>query len=175
MPKAKKATGFKLTDEIMETISNFAIDKYKKTEQEAVKARFDRRLSNTKLLLKNYRQLLDHCENAVYESGNDEDADNGLVDMLEYLNGSASDGLKIESICRSAERTRIIISHIDKMIHLYKYYCDSSPHSEDARRYRVIYWLYLDHESKTHDELAIEESVAMPRPSSISITASAPP
>ncbi|MCL2223586.1 MAG: hypothetical protein FWB96_01315 [Defluviitaleaceae bacterium] len=157
MSKAKKITGFKLTQEMIETISNFAIDKYKKTEQDAVKARFDKRLANTKLLLKNYRLLIDHCDNAVYETDNDDDDNYGLVDMLGYLSSSASDSLKIESICRSSERTRIIVSHIDKMINLYEYYCDSSPHLEEARRYRVIYWLYLDPESKTRDELAEEE------------------
>ncbi|MCL2357006.1 MAG: hypothetical protein FWC70_07600 [Defluviitaleaceae bacterium] len=156
MSKAKKATGFKLTDEMMEVISNFAIDKYKKTEEESVKARYDKRLANTKLLLKNYRALTDHGESAVCSSDHD-DEDYGLVDMLEFLSGSASDGLKIESIRRSAERTRIIIDHIDTMIDLYKNYCDRSSRPEDSRRYRVVYWLYLDPEPKTADELAEEE------------------
>lgn len=44
-----------------------ALEAFEKERNKAVKGRYDRRLHNTKLLLRNYRTLKAHCENAIFE------------------------------------------------------------------------------------------------------------
>jgi len=151
-------TAVKLDNDVLREITNIVIDRLREEEKAAAKARNDRRKANTKLLLRNYRSLVDHCESATY-TASQVDTDDGysLAEILELVNGNVSDRLKVESIRQSTIKTKIIIDHIDTMIDLYKTYCDRSPKEEDRRRYRVIYWLYLDHEPKTADELADEE------------------
>lgn len=157
---AKKATGYKLTDGLLEAVIHVAIDKYKQEELDSAQARYDRRRASTKLLLKNYRSLKDHCENAVYDADAfDEGGGYTLSEILEIVNSSYAANLKIETIRESAIRTKIIIDHIDTMISLYSLYCERSPKKEDARRYRVIYGLYLSEVPRTRAELALEEYV----------------
>jgi len=153
-----KQAAVKLGDGVLQEITNIVIDRLRAEEAAAAKAQYDRRKANTKLLLRNYRSLVEHCESATY-TASQVDVDDGycLAEILELINGNASDRLKVESIRQSIIKTKIIIDHIDTMIDLYKTYCDRSPKEEDRRRYRVIYWLYLDHEPKTADELADEE------------------
>jgi len=45
------------------------------------------------------------------------------------------------------------------MIDLYRAYCEHSHKEEDARRYRVIYWLFLSDEHRTLEEIAEDEYV----------------
>jgi len=141
---------------MLKEITNFVIDRLREEEATAAKTKHDKRKANTKLLLRKYRSLVDHCESAIYDT---ESIDQGggytLADILESFNTDAN--LEIESIRQSAVRTRIIVDHIDMMIDLYKIYCDRSPKDEDSRRYRVIYWLYLADEPKTVSDLAKEE------------------
>ena len=142
----------------LKAITDFAIEKYREVEFNAAQARYDKRKANTKLLLKHYRSLVEHCESATF-TASQVDTDDGysLAEILELINGNTSDRLKVESIRQSAIKTKIIIDHINTMINLYKSFCEQSPKDEDMRRYRVIYWLYLDEEPKTADELADEE------------------
>ena len=153
---ANQEVALKLESAVLKEITNFVIDRLREEEASATKIRRDRRKACTKLLLRNYRSLVNHCESAIYDT---ESVDQGggytLADILESFNADAT--LEIESIRQSAVRTRIIVDHIATMIDLYKIYCDRSPKDEDSRRYRVIYWMYLADEPRTVSELAEEE------------------
>ena len=150
----------KLDDATLEAIARLAVDKIRKEEAANVKARHKKIKGNTKRLLSNYRVLKIHCENAVYNADTFDEGDGyTFADILDIINGGGGSSFRIESIRQSTVRTKIIIDHIDTMINLYKVYCDSSQKIEDARRYRVIYWLYLSEEPSTHAEIAAEEHV----------------
>ena len=155
---AKQEVNINLESALLKTITNFVIDKYHEVASADAKSRYDKRKASTKLLLRNYRSLVEHCESAVYDTESiDQSGDYTLADILECLHSDAN--IEIESIRKSAVRTRIIIDHIDIMLDAYKLYCDRSARKEEERRYRVIYWLYLSDEPRTHVELAESEHV----------------
>jgi len=148
-----------LSGNTLHSITNIVIDRLRKEESFIEKMRYDRRIANTRLLLRNYRSLVDHFENSVYTASHvDVEAGLSLAEILGYINENAGDRLKVESIKHSTAKTKILISHIDAMLDIYRVFCENSPHAEDMRRYRIIHFLYLDDEPKTAEELAEIES-----------------
>ena len=151
-----KKTKYQIDADMLKDIVGFVKDTLREEEKTAAKARYDRRRASTKLLLRNYRSLIDHCESAIYDVSQVDDSET-LEEILEMMMGNRGGGFRIESIRTSAVRTRIILDHINTMLDLYQIYCTKSPKEEDARRYRVIYWLYLSDEPRTIPELAEDE------------------
>lgn len=126
----------------------------KKTQQ---KGRYDRRLRNTRLLLKNYRTLKQHAQGAVF---NAKKAKENAVDILDSLDDfTFDDGLYIESIKRSQQRTIIILRHIDEMLKYYRIACEQSGREDEMRCYRIIMATYIDDEKKTAEEIAEAENI----------------
>ena len=155
---AKKEAKGKLDAETMREITNFIIDRLREEEVSAVRVRHDRKRANTKVLLRNYRSLLDHCESAIYEAAHMEEEE-GLAEILEMMSVNRLESFRIESIKESAVRTKLIIDHINEMLELYRLYCDRSPRPEDGRRYRVIHAMYISDTPKTTEDIAEGESV----------------
>lgn len=126
---------------------------YMETEhQKARKGRQDRRLRNTRLLLKNYRLLKQHTKEAVFNASQ---AKERAIDILDGLDDyDMSDGLYIESIKQSQQRTLIILAHIDQMLEIYKAYCYNGGNGEDVRRYEVIMATYINEPKKSAQEIA---------------------
>jgi|GEM_PF-555133 len=122
------------------------------------KDRNARRRRGVKKLLRNYRSLAGHRDNAVF-SADDVDQGGGftLADILESIQSGGE--FEVVSIRKSAVRTRIIMDHVDVMLGVYKACCEQSSRDEDARRYRVIYDLYLADEAKTYALIANDEHV----------------
>lgn len=103
--------------------------------------RADKRLRNTKLLLRNYHMLKQHAENSVF--GRTQMKESAL-DILESMMSIYNDEIIIQSIKNSATRTAIIVSHIETMFGLYYSYCDRSTNRElDLRRYEVVWDMYM--------------------------------
>jgi len=125
-----------------EEIIKLAVEAVREYDQKQSKSRHDKRLRNTKLLLDNYSLLQDHCANAVYDKNQIIEAGN-VLDVLDSFENCDKD-MYIESIKKSTIRTRIILSHIDEMLELYKVYCEKSKREEDNRRYRVLRAYYFD-------------------------------
>lgn len=127
----------------------------KTLEQERKKEqgkRVDRRLRNTKLLLRNYHMLKEHAENSVFGRIQMEES---AADILETMMSVYDNEVIIDSIKRSASRTAIIVSHIEVMLGLYKSYCEKSVSSEvDIRRYEVIWDRYLTEQPLSVGEIA---------------------
>lgn len=104
------------------------------------KSRYDRRLRNTRLLLKNYDLLKSHCDKSVFNLQHVSENAIDVLDSLDRLDSTAY----IESIKRSVTKTYIIINHIDTMLELYDAYCQKSKREEDKRRYRVLTAYYFE-------------------------------
>lgn len=134
-----------------------ALEAWEKQKQKEVKDRRDRRLWNTRLLLKNYQLLKDHCENAVCSQSQVPESESA-IDILNSVDGLDKDTY-IESIKRSVSRTKTIIAHIDKMMELYKVYCDTSHKAEEPRRYRVIIAAYLEKPKPTIQAICQREGI----------------
>lgn len=133
-----------------------AMDKLEKERRKDAEERVDRRLHNTRLLLKNYRLFRKHAENAVYQVDQLEES---VYDILELMERKGTSDFSA-SIKSSAARTAILVRHIDVMLGLYRAYCENSGKAEDLRRWRVAKALYIDEEPSTVQELADREYVA---------------
>lgn len=137
-----------------------AADRMEEERKRERKGRYDRRLHNTRLLLKNYRALKHHALGAVYTGGKANEIRESAVDILDSLDDERiDDTLYIESIKRSQQRTEIIIEHIDEMLRYWRIDCEQSGKDEALRRYRIIFATYIDDEPATAEELACREHI----------------
>ena len=140
-----------LTKEEVETMiakaalagASVAADTLQKAHQKEQKELKDRRLHNTRLLLRNYRMLKESCTKAVYQKEHSEKSTAEVIEDL--MSMKASDGVIVNSIKESAERTGIIISHVDRMLDVYRMYCGKYSEKE-KRQYKVIKSMYITKE-----------------------------
>lgn len=133
-----------------------AMEKLDKERRRDVEERVDRRLHNTRLLLKNYRLFKKHTDNAVYQV---EQLDESVYEILELMERRGPSDFST-SIKNSTARTAVIVRHIDVMLGLYKTYCENYGKQEDLRRWRVVKALYMDDQPMTIQEMADREYVA---------------
>ncbi|MNW46666.1 hypothetical protein D3C74_239750 [compost metagenome] len=131
--------------EIARIAAETALEFYKKEQERHSKMKRDRRLRNTKLLLRNYRKFKIHCELNVHELEKLRDPNS-----FEYLD---MEDLTIESIIKNKERTAAMVKYIDQMIYIYRILSEKAK-PEDLRRFKIIYDLYIADEEKTVDELS---------------------
>ena len=134
-----------------------ALETLEKEKKKTLAERHDRRLRNTKLLLRNYRMFKEHISSAVFEST--QIIKESAVDILSLMWESNDTELFVESIKKSVERTKIIFTHINTMLDLYETYCMKSPKEEDWRRWRVTKSMYIDDDIMTADEIAKRENI----------------
>lgn len=120
--------------------------------------RYDKRLRNTKLLLRNYRALKQHIESAIYDSDKERDCATDS-DYYQIMNAGGTEKQYIESIRKSVRRTRLMMTHIDAMLRVYKIYCEQSGKPETERHYRVIRALYLDDVPAQPQDVADAENI----------------
>lgn len=124
------------------------------------KQQYDWKFQNTKLLLRNYRRLNDYYKNAVFDTAGAEEADAGFEDILRSMNGKLVDEeIVVESIQRNFTATKIIMTHVNKMLDCYKILCERSNRPDDARHWRVLDGLYLTGEYTTAEEIAKREYI----------------
>lgn len=137
-----------------------ALEAMEREKKNSLKERRDRRLRNTKLLLRNYRMFQQHIAEAICaESQFYENTIASALDILYGLGEQDDDDLYVESIRRSQTRTKIIMQHIDHMLSLYKTYCGQSGNREDMRRYTVIYAMYIAEPPQSVEEIAAEQHI----------------
>ena len=111
-----------------------------------------RRKANVKLLLRNYRALKEHAENAVYDAADCESPVEILEDMMQGRDYS----VKVESIMNSAARTALMVEHVKTMLELFHTYCRDKNTPTWDRRWVVINKLYLQDDQTSVPELAYE-------------------
>lgn len=135
----------------------------KAVERERKKFRekqYDRRFHNTKLLLQNYRHLNEHFKNAIFDIEQAEEYDETFVDIMEIMsNRGYSDDLYVESIKNSTVRTKIIMTHVNRMLDVYAIMCERSNRVDDKRHYRILKALYLDESPTTAQVVAEREHI----------------
>lgn len=122
-------------------------------------ARSDRRFRNTKLLLKNYNTLSANCANAVYDAASEATGEDGINEIIEALDELFEEGIQVESIMKSAARTQLIMDHLNRMLGVYKAYCQASSREEEQRHYRVIEAIYLSPKPLTPVAVAQQENI----------------
>lgn len=132
--------------------------RFAKLQKDAAEKSRDRRLHNTKLLIRNYRIFKAHAESAISTA---EDCEDSVFDILAMM--SDKDFRKAEttvkSIQSSAARTAIMINHITAMIETYEIWCQKSGKPENERRCRVLKALYIDDNPPSLEELAEREGI----------------
>lgn len=114
-----------------------AADTFERAHRKEEKEKIDRRLHNTKLLLRNYRTLKESCANSVYEKTTE-----NVSDMIEEIMTMKDEKVIIDSIKRSAHRTSLMIEHIDKMLDVFRIYC-SKCGDKEKRQYKVMRAMYI--------------------------------
>lgn len=138
--------------------SKEAIRVYETEKEKERGKRRDRRLRNTALLLENYRMFKQSVDNSIYSSRQIEES---AGDILESMMNIYDDEVIIRSIRRSAEKTSVMVAHIDNMIELYRAYCyHQSGDYIDIRRFEVMYQTYISDKKKSVGELALDYDVS---------------
>lgn len=135
-----------------------ALKMFKQEQKKEQGKRADRRLRNTKLLLRNYHMLKEHAENSVFGRTQMEES---AIDILESMMSFYDNEVIIESIKRSATRTAIIVSHIDTMFGLYEAYCNNAPNRDvEMRRYEVVWDMYMADDVLSAKEIAVKQHMS---------------
>lgn len=135
-----------------------ALKAFEQERKKEYSSRTDRRLRNTKLLLRNYHMLKEHAEHSVFGRTQMEES---AFDILESMMTIYDNKVIIESIKRSATRTAIIVSHIETMFGLYAAYCNNAQNKEiEMRRYAVIWDMYMTDVTLTAKEIAEKHHIS---------------
>ena len=138
--------------------ANEALKTFRQEQKKEYSRRADRRLRNTKLLLRNYHMLKEHAENSGFGRTQMEES---ALDILESMMSMYDNEVIIESIKRSATRTAVIVSHIETMFGLYAAYCDKSPNRDiEMRRYEVLWDMYMAEDTLSAKEVAEKQHVS---------------
>ena len=120
-----------------------AIEAIEAEKQLSNKIKYDNRIRNTKLLLKNYRNFKRHINTALYtEEQLDTEETSEILDKL-GIDVYEYDKTIVESILKSKKRTEIIIEHIDTILAAYSLRANSRNDVELKRRSDVIEKLYI--------------------------------
>ena len=135
-----------------------ALKTFEQERKKEYSGRADRRLRNTKLLMRNYHMLKEHAESSVFGRTQMEES---ALDILESMMSMYNNEVIIESIKRSATRTAIIIAHIETMFGLYEAYCDKAPNREiEMRRYEVVWDMYMADSTLSVKEIAEKQHMS---------------
>lgn len=135
-----------------------ALKVFKAEREREYNGRVDRRLRNTKLLLRNYHMLKKHAENSVFGRTQMEES---ALDILESMMSMYDNEVIIDSIKRSATRTAVIVSHIETMFGLYAAYCDKSQNRDiEMRRYEALWDMYMAGDTLSVKEVAKKQHVS---------------
>lgn len=135
--------------------SKTALDVYTKQKEREKRTRVDRRLRDTKRLMRSYREIKIHAGDAIASLSEVANEDfKFFQDMMEER-----DRIDVEAIVRSKARSAIILTHIDAMLQAYEIICYNSKKPEEQRRYRVLESMCLVEEPLPVIEIAERENI----------------
>ena len=123
------------------------------------KKQYDWKYQNTKLLLRNYRRLNAYYENAIFSIEDAEEADESFEDIMRNMGRPADEEIFVESIQKNYLATRIIMTHVNKMLDRYEIMCERSNRQDDKRHWRVLEGLYLSENYTTAEQIAKQEHI----------------
>ena len=134
-----------ITKDIIDDISNAVVKKLELERKRKMKADKDWKLRNTKLLLKNYHILKDHCRE--------------LTEEMEAYADSIFDpyDIELQSIMASKAKTRQMVWYIDEMLLAYdRYACKAGEAAK--RRFNVMFSFHIDR--KSYETIASDMNVS---------------
>lgn len=111
-----------------------ALETLAKEQQKERRSRTNKRLRDTKRLLRNYREIKVHADEAISSLA---DADTEDYDFFQSLM-EGNRNLEVASITQSKARSAVMLTHIDSMIKAYETICYGSGRPEEQRRYRIL-------------------------------------
>ena len=123
------------------------------------KKQYDWKYQNTKLLLRNYRRLNAYYENAIFSIEDAAEADVSFEDIMRSMGRPADEEIFVESIQKNYLTTRIIMTHVNKMLDCYEIMCERSNRQDDKRHWRVLEGLYLSENYTTAEQIAKQEHI----------------
>jgi len=138
-----------------EIATKTAIDIYAKEKQREKKRRADRRLRDTKRLLKNYREIKIHAGDAIASLAEVKNED---FDFFHSIMEDES-SVDVTAIVQSKARSAIMLTHIDAMLEAYQVICFASAKPEEQRRYRILESTYLCESPDTIANIAKCENI----------------
>lgn len=127
----------------------------KEVEYRKTTKRYDRRLRNTRLLLKHYRTLKAH--NKIADSSTNKINEENAVDVLDDIEAIDDEEQYVQSLSRTKIRTLIIVGHINKAMKYYKAICENEDNTK-KRRFNIIKYAYMD--SNTDEIVPSYEEIA---------------
>lgn len=140
------------------------LKQYDNIQKNKTKFRYDKRLRNTRLLLKNYRSFVEHCDNAKYLIENpikkEIEKDSLKVQLFDDFYNLQDDAYIVSSILKSKEKTRIILDHINLCLDFFQAKALKTNNQEMIRRYNVISDLYIKENPMTYEEIAETEHIS---------------
>ena len=136
-----------------------AIEAMERAQDKYRQRQYDWKYHNTKLLLRNYRRLKKYFENAVISEEDAEEADESFEVIMRGASRAASEKVFVKSIQKSYITTKIIMTHVDKMLEVYEIMCKRSSRKDDARHWRVLEGLYISDDYTTAGEIAKREDI----------------
>lgn len=106
------------------------------SQREAViQEEFDLRFHDVKLLMQNYRKLKAHYSHISPET------------------------LEVSSICSMRRKTSLMMSHVDKMLLVYKTLCENAIDQNEAGCWTALYLRYIADERMTIDNISKQMNV----------------
>ena len=123
------------------------------------KKQYDWKYQNTKLLLRNYRRLNAYYENAIFSIEDAEEADESFEDIMRNMGRPADEEIFVESIQKNYLATRIIMTHVNKMLDCYEIMCERSNRQDDKKHWRVLEGLYLSENYTMAEQIAKQEHI----------------
>ena len=141
--------------------AKMAVETMKKERSKFKQQEYEWEYHNTKLLLRNYRRLNSFYENAVFDTETAEEADEDFEKIMRSVGeGLVEEEIFVASIQRNFIATKIIMTHVNKMLGVYKNMCNRSHRHEDARHWRVLEGLYIANDYTTASKIAKQENIA---------------
>lgn len=128
------------TTNINEIINQAALMAIKKYDKEKKVQQRDRRLHNTRLLMKNYITLKNHVDYV--------NTDNKLIDYLEEEEEDVNDRTFIISVCRTKMRTAKMLGYVDSALNIVK---EKFRKSCEEYKYKAFELYYID--KMTNEEI----------------------
>jgi len=134
-----------ITKEVIDEISTAVVKKIEVERKRKMKADKDWKLRNTKLLLKNYHILKDHCRE--------------LTEEMEAYADSIFDpyDIELQSIMASKAKTRQMVWYIDEMLKSYSQYASKAGEAT-MRRFNVMFSFHIHR--KSYETIASDMNVS---------------
>ncbi|PHV71901.1 hypothetical protein CS063_00010 [Sporanaerobium hydrogeniformans] len=120
------------------------------TREKREEKRYEGKVHNTKLLLRNYKKFKAHCIESQFTAKSLIDKE--LLEMIRDADNADDNRVYIESIMRTKERTAIMLNHIKRVLDFYEYTASESNDDAFKRRAKALNYKYI--KGMTNNEIA---------------------